>query len=145
MSRDTNSFSIAQYILLFLVVVLCIGIVAWTLVHTGRNMKSENPATNVVHITNTDPCVQNIMNVVSQTWAYNPNSVPQKYLDLATQYANAQITTRIHGACNEITFVCRPGQIRRDCDPCALSSARQIAMDQQIADMIQSNCPETAQ
>ncbi len=30
---QTNSFTIAHYILLFLVVALCIGIIAWVMVH----------------------------------------------------------------------------------------------------------------
>lgn len=144
MANQTNSFSIAQYILLFFVVVLCIGIVAWTLVHTGRRVDSENKTPSVIHITNTNPCVADITNKISQIWAYNPELVPQRYLDMATNYANEQITTRIHGSCNDVSFVCRPGQIRRNCDPCALSSARQIAMDQQIADIIHMECPKSA-
>ncbi len=142
MANQTTSFGIAQYILLFLVAALCVGIVAWTMI-AAANKKHNNGAQTITHITNTDPCVQNITNQVSQIWAYNPELVPQVYMDIAKNYANEQITTKIHGACNDITFVCRPGQIRRDCDPCAIGGGRQIAMDQQIADMIQENCPKT--
>lgn len=143
MANQTTSFGIAQYILLFLVAALCVGIVAWTMITAAHKDNITASTPTITHITNTDPCVQNITNTVSQIWAYNPELVPQIYMDMATNYANEQITTKIYGACNDIKFVCRPGQIRRDCDPCAIGGGRQMAMDQQIADMVQENCPET--
>ncbi len=140
MAKQTNPFTIAHYILMFLVAGLCIGVVAWAMISAGGNRPVSN-VEPVTHIANTDPCSQKMMNAVAQMWAYNPGAVPQKYWDLAAEYANEQIKTRIRGACNDVKFVCRPGQIRRDCDPCALGSARQMAMDQQTADMIAENCP----
>lgn len=142
MPRNTNSFTIAQYILLFLVAALCIGIVAWTMISAHRQMQSDNAAADVrvIHISNNDPCVQEITNTVSQMWAYNLAAVPQEYLNMVGEYANEQITTRTHGSCNDVAFVCRPGQLRRECDPCAIASGREIAINRQIEDMVQQQC-----
>ena len=41
-TEKLNTFTIAHYILLFFVVVLCIGIVAWTLTH-GASDGNESP------------------------------------------------------------------------------------------------------
>ncbi len=139
MANQTNSFTIAHYILLFFVVGLCIGIAAWIMI-TTRNANPKNNIESVTHISNDDPCVQNIMNSVSQMWAYNPGAVPQKYWRIASEYADEQIVTRIQGHCNNVAFTCRPGQIRRDCDPCAVGGGRQMAIDQHIADMVKINC-----
>lgn len=141
MALQTTSFKIARYILLALVLVLCIGIITWTLIARNRaDQSTSGTVENVIRITNTDPCVQSVNNAVSQMWAYNAVSIPQKYRDMVTQYVNEKITTRINGSCNDVRFVCRPGQIRRDCDPCAQGSARQFAMEQQISDMIAEQC-----
>lgn len=138
-NNNTNSFTIAHYILLFLVVGLCIGIAAWIMI-SSRTATPKNNVEPVVHISNTDPCSRQTMNAIAQMWAYDPGMVPQKYWDMAAEYANEQIVTRIHGNCNSVNFTCRPGQIRRDCDPCAIGTGRQIAMDQHIADTIRQNC-----
>lgn len=139
MANRTNSFSIAQYILLFGIAAACIGLVAWTMISAHRQSNNNTPVT-VTHIQNDDPCVQEVINTVSKLWAYNSDMIPQKYWDMADAYANETITTKIRGACNEINFVCRVGQIRRDCDPCAVASGREIAREQQITDMIEINC-----
>ncbi len=137
--NNTNSFTIARYILLFLVVIITIVIIAWTLVSSHRRTTNSSQQ-NVIHISNNDPCVQDVTNTISRIWAYSPSMVPQKYADMIRQYINAPITERINGACNDTRFVCRPGQIRRECDPCALASARAAAMDQHIADTVARDC-----
>ena len=141
MALQTNSFRISRYILLALVLILCIGIIVWTFIN-NRDWAAQSDTTvdNVIHITNNDPCVQNINNAISQLWAYTPNQIPQKYQDMITQYMNEKITTRQDGYCNDTKFTCRPGQTRRDCDPCAAGSARQFAQEQHIADTIAQEC-----
>ncbi|MDO4424027.1 MAG: hypothetical protein Q4C08_04505, partial [Pseudomonadota bacterium] len=54
--HNTSAFTIAHYILLFLVTGLCISIIAWIMISRNNN---QSPQT-VVHIKNTDPCVQRI-------------------------------------------------------------------------------------
>ncbi len=139
MAYQTNSFTIAHYILLFAVVVLSIGIISWTVIHSG-NPNPQNNIEPVMHITNSDPCVRHARESITQMWEYNPGAVPQEYRALATQYTDEVIATRIQGDCGGTSFTCRPGQRRRECDPCAAASARQYAIEQQIADTIEKNC-----
>lgn len=140
MAIQTNSFKISRYILLALVLILCIGIITWTLVSKNRVAQSDTTVDNVIRITNNDPCIQNVNSIVAQMWAYDEPDIPQKYRDMITQYLDTEITSRIDGMCNDVKFVCRPGQLRRDCDPCATGSARQFAMEKQISDMIAEQC-----
>ncbi len=77
---------------------------------------------------------------MSQIWAYSPELIPQEYLDIANDYVNSRVDDRIRGECNNVKFTCRRGDIRRDCDPCAVGGARQKAMERQIMDMIAQYC-----
>ena len=136
-----TSFKIARYILMILVIILCVGIISWILFSPSD--KNDNAhVDNVIRITNTDPCVQKVNNSIAQLWAYNMNDVPQKYIDMIDSYLNEKIATKTTGYCNDTKFTCKPGQARKDCDPCALGSAKQFAMDQQIVDMISTECKE---
>lgn len=138
---QTTSFKIAQYILMFLVAALCVGIIVWVI--SAQNTQNTLNATsdNVIRVNNnTSPCIQNVNNKIAQMWAYNPDAIPEKYLAIANEYPNEKITTKIDGTCNNTKFTCRPGQMRRDCDPCAAGTARQIAMDQHITDTIAQEC-----
>ncbi len=94
----------------------------------------------ITHVKNTDPCVQRTINTVAQMWAYNPEMVPQRYWDMAADYMNQTITTRTYGICQDVAYTCHVGQIRRDCDPCAVPSARDYAQSMHTAEMIQKNC-----
>jgi hypothetical protein len=76
-------------------------------------------------------------------WHYDPKSVPQKYWDIAIQYLNEPIVNRTYGLCQDIAFVCVSGQTRRECDPCAVPTARLVAKQQQLADLIKTNCGTT--
>lgn len=140
LNKKTNPFTAAHYILLFLVVVLCIAIIAWIMISKQRQQNAMRPAPVVTHVQNTDPCVQDVRNIVAQMWAYNSEQVPQKYWDIANGYLNQQITTRQSGVCADVAFVCKPGQRRIECDPCAVPSARMVAQDQQVTDLIQQYC-----
>ena len=137
---NTSAFSIAHYILLFLVVGLCIGVVAWVVIKNNNPNPTNNVSPGVIHVNNTDPCVRRVTDMIARMWAYDPNSVPQKYWDIATNYLNQTITTRTYGICQDVAFVCRVGQVRSDCDPCAVPSAREYARDIHVADMIKRNC-----
>lgn len=133
-TKKLNTFTIAHYILLF-----CIGIVAWILTRSGKSVHENSD--NVIRVTeNISPCAQNIMNQVSQIWAYNPELIPAQYLDIANEYVNGRITEKTRGECNNVKFTCRVGDIRRDCDPCAVGTARQMAMERQISDMTAQYC-----
>ena len=135
---QTNPFTIAHYILLFMVAVVCISIVTW-LVIARHNADAENN-TNITKIMNTNPCVQETRNAVSRMWAYNQELVPMRYKTIADTYANNAVLTRVTGYCNDAPFTCRAGQLRRTCDPCAIGAGRNIAMERHIADMIRTNC-----
>lgn len=140
MMKQLTSFKTAQYILLFFIVIICIWLAAWLVISASRE-KSQTPDTvNVIHITNNDPCAKRVNNYVSRLWAYTPENIPEKYLIMANEYANEKITTKTKGACNNIKFTCRAGQIRKDCDPCAINFGRQFAMEQQISDTISQEC-----
>ena len=136
---NTSAFSIAHYILLFLVVCTCITLIAWVII-SQHNTPTTNITPPITHIKNADPCVQRTINTVAQMWAYTPEMVPQKYWDMATNYMNQTITTRTYGICQDVAFTCHVGQILRDCDPCAVPSARDYAQSMHTADMIRQNC-----
>lgn len=141
MGLQTTSFKIARYILFALVLILCAWIIIYTLVSKEEGNTMNINDENVIRVTNNqNPCEQNINNSISQMWAYNFENVPQKYLSMIDAYVNEEITTRETGYCNNVKFTCTPGQIRKDCDPCAAGSARQFAMDKQIADTIAQEC-----
>lgn len=139
---NITSFTIAHYILLFFVVVLCVCIIAWVMIHRNNSSPENNVSINTTHISSSNPCVQRTINTINQMWAYNPKQVPQKYWDIAMSYMNQPIITRTYGLCQDVGYVCHPGQILRDCDPCAIPSARTYAQSIHIADMIEKNCPD---
>lgn len=136
-----TSFKIAKYILFLLVLVLCIWIIIYIFVSEDNESRTNSNEENIIRVNNNQsPCEKNITNNVSQMWAYNFESVPQKYINIMEEYLNEPITMRESGYCNDTKFTCKPGQLRKDCDPCALGSARQFALNQQIADEIAKEC-----
>ena len=137
---NTSAFSIAHYILLFLVVGFSIAIIAWVMIKNNNPNPENNVSNNVIHVKDTDPCVQRTRDMVARMWAYDPGAVPEKYWIIAENYLNQVITTRTYGICQDVAFTCHVGQIRVDCDPCAVPSARDWAQSIHVADMIQKNC-----
>lgn len=147
MAYQTNSFSIAHYILLICMVVLCGGVVAYAIIHdTGRHddvlamPMPTRPAAPAA--TQPDTCAQTVTNAVAQMWAYNPDVIPVKYKDIAMAYYTGPVNTTIRGECNGVRFVCRAGVRRADCDPCAAGGARDYAISLQTRDMIKKHCGE---
>ena len=137
---NTNTYTIAHYLVLFLVIGLCICIAALIMITRHNNNPINNVTPTITHISSTLPCVKRTVDTVEQMWRYDPKSVPQKYWNIAIEYLNEPITARTYGLCQDVAFVCHTGQIRRECDPCAVPSARAFAKQQQIADMIKMNC-----
>lgn len=143
MAYQTNSFSIAHYILLICMVVLCGGVVAYAIIHdTGRHedvlpMPVQPAAPMAMQ---PDTCEQTVVDAVAQMWAYNPDVIPVKYRDIAAAYYIAPVNATIRGECNGIRFVCHAGMRRADCDPCAVGSARDYAISVQTSDMIKKHC-----
>ena len=138
MEYQTSAFTIAHYILLFMVTVVCISIVAWLII-TRYNTQRAN-STNITYIMNNDPCVRQTRDAVSRMWAYNQELIPTRYKTMGDTYANDAVLTRVTGYCNDVPFTCRAGQLRRTCDPCAVNAGRMRAMEMHIADMIRTNC-----
>lgn len=139
-STNTSAFSIAHYILFFLVVGICITVIAWVMIHNNNPHPTNNVSKNVTHIDDATPCAQRVRDVIARMWLYEPQMVPQKYWDIAENFLNQTITRRTYGICQDVAYVCRPGQIRIDCDPCAVPNARKLAQSIHVADMIKKNC-----
>ena len=137
---NTNSFTIAHYILLFFTVGLCICIIAWVLIARNNTNPQNNVQPNITHATGTSPCVKRTIKSIEHMWAQDPKSVPAKYWNIAIEYLNEPTTVRTYGLCQDVAFVCNPGDLRRNCDPCAVPNARAHAKSIQIADTIQQNC-----
>ena len=145
MAQQTNSFTIAHYLLLAVVVILCVFLVSWALI-SGHNTATSYVSDDGAEIptpqitTKISPCAQQMTNAVAQMWAYNYDVVPQKYTDMIYEYAQEEITTPTTGYCNNTRFSCNTGQTRAQCDPCALNSARARAMEAHIKDAVAQNC-----
>ncbi len=137
---NTNSFTIAHYILLFLVVILCISIIAWVMIARNQTAPQNNVQQNILHTTGATPCVKRAIKTVENMWENDPRSVPEKYWNIAIEYINEPISVRTYGLCQDVAFVCNPGQLRRNCDPCAVPNARAYAKSIQISDVIENNC-----
>lgn len=137
---NTNSFTIAHYILLFLVAGLCICIIAWIVINRHNKNPQNNIQPNILHTTGASPCVKRVINTVENIWERDPKTVPERYWNIAVEYLNEPITVRTYGLCQDVAFVCNPGQLRRNCDPCAVPNARAFAKSIQISEMIEKNC-----
>lgn len=135
---NTNAFTIAHYILLSLVAIVCIVIIAWIMI--VRNNSSPHNNVTMTHLKGSNPCVQRTIETVKKLWDFNPRAVPQKYWEIAMTYMNQPITENTYGICQDVAYTCKRGQIRRDCDPCAVPSARAYAQAMHIADLVQTNC-----
>ncbi|MBR5153359.1 MAG: hypothetical protein IKW57_01010 [Alphaproteobacteria bacterium] len=142
-TTNTNSFTIAHYILLFMVTITCIGIIAWVMINRDNPAPENNVHSSIIHAKNSDPCVKRVTETIERMWEFSPESVPQKYWSIAMAYINQPIISRTYGICMDAAFTCRPGQLLRDCDPCAIPSARSYAQQIHIADMISANCNQT--
>lgn len=152
-NQTTTSYSVAHYILIFLLICLGVVVVGWLLIAAGyrnyeQQLADDDPVveetvetTTTTTATTLSPCAQKVMNEVAQMWAYSQNDVPQKYWDMAVEYLNSPVSSWTEGTCNDIRYICNPGQIRRECDPCAVSNAMSRAMEAHTRDLKAKNCP----
>ena len=136
---STNSFTIAHYILLFFVTTLCICIIAWIIIfrHNPAPTNDLGPSFNKSPAYS---CPQRVRTMVKEMWQNDSKSVPAQYWQLASEFMDAPIRSTTYGLCQDVAYVCRPGQRRRDCDPCAVPSARAYAQEVQTIDMIGKLC-----
>ena len=138
---NITSIRIAHYLLLFAIAIICIGLVTYAIIHQN-NPTPQNNVTPAHRAKEQTPCATRTADTIAQMWAYNPKSIPQKYWEIAMDYMNEQITTPTYGICQDVAFHCATGDIRRDCDPCAVPSARAYAMEIHTHDAIKQNCPD---
>ncbi|MBO5834064.1 MAG: hypothetical protein J6R22_03870 [Alphaproteobacteria bacterium] len=136
---NTNTFSIAHYILLFFVVTLCICIIAWVIIFR-HNPDATTNITKSENISGAYSCPQKVKKMVTKMWQNDSNSIPKKYWRLAQDFLNAPVASTTFGVCQDIAYTCHAGQIRSDCDPCAVISARAYAQEIQTIDMIGNIC-----
>lgn len=144
---ETTSYSIAHYILMFILVCACIVIVAWILIADRHH--EDTDATGAIFTEQTitsngqiSPCAQKVINTVAQMWTYNPDQIPARYWDIASHYVNGNVTERTEGTCDKVKYICYAGQRRRDCNPCAVQNGIAMAMDRHAADLISKKCPK---
>lgn len=147
MAVQTNSFSIAHYILLIGMIVVCGWVVAYAVVHDTGGAVIDIPAASdsapaVDNNSSVSECRQTVTNAVAQMWAYNPDVVPVKYKDIAMAYYTGPVNPAFRGECNGVTFACPAGTPRMDCDPCAAGNAREYAMGIHTRDMLAKHCGE---
>lgn len=137
---NTTTFTIAHYIFLFFVIFLCIGIIAWIMIHQNNQNPTNNVSSNVLHINGSAPCIQRTIKTVRNIWEHDPRLVPQKYWDIAFDYMNQTVDRTMYGLCQDVAFICQRGAVLRDCNPCAVPMAQEYAQQAHITDMILSNC-----
>lgn len=124
----TNSFTIAKYILLFLVcgIVFMYGI--WIITSPRRDKN------------NMEHCRESVVQTVNQIWNDNPTEIPPQYVQMVVDYADFVIEIPTSGRCRGADFTCVPGMRRRDCNPCAIDIGAERARDQYISDMQKQMC-----
>ncbi|MBQ0013377.1 MAG: hypothetical protein KBS86_02295 [Proteobacteria bacterium] len=131
---QTDSYTIAHYVLLFLVIVVVIWFVIWAIRSTrGEAVAGETKTTN-------PSCVQQTIDSVAQMWINDTDKIPQEYTDMMIKHANRVVKVKTRGNCNGQSFVCEMGAVRASCDPCAIAVARQMAIDKHTSDMVLKNC-----
>ena len=135
---QTSSFTIAHYILLFMVAVVCASVVTWLVLQNHR--RNVVRQMDVAYIANNSPCVKHARDAVKQIWTYNQELIPTRYKIMVHKYVNEVVPVRIKGYCGDEPFMCRMGQVRNVCDPCVKKTAQEMAMTQHMADVIYANC-----
>lgn len=135
-----SAFSISHYILLFIVSTLCTVSVVWVLI-AANNREAKLHDNILTNGNNNDKsCQRAAADMVTDLWEHQPQDIPEKYIILENNYAKRIVPVRTTGTCNGIKFVCKMGEQRLNCDPCAKNSARKRAMFQHISDTIDEVC-----
>ena len=136
-SDTPSAFSIAHYVLLFLVSTLCTISVVWVLIAANNR---ESALHDKINTTSTKTCQRQAADSITHMWNTNQKQIPQQYILMETNYANRIVPVRTTGTCNGEKFICKMGDVRAMCDPCAKNSAKKRAMFQHISDVIDEMC-----
>ena len=134
-----SAFSISHYVLLFIVSTLCTVSVVWVLIAANNR---ESAINNNIKASTDKSCQRATADAITLLWEQKPQDIPEKYIAMEQSYANRTVAVRTTGTCNGEKFICKMGQIRSACDPCALNSAKKRAMFQHISDMIDKACKQ---
>jgi hypothetical protein len=140
MSETPSAFSVAHYVLLFIVSTLCTISVVWVLIAANNR---ETTIHSHILKTNTNTkksCERAAADAITLLWQNSPQDVPEKYKIMENNYANRIVPVRTTGTCNGVKFICTMGSVRSKCDPCAKNSAQKRAMFQHISDTIDELC-----
>ncbi|MBO4672714.1 MAG: hypothetical protein J5608_03620 [Alphaproteobacteria bacterium] len=136
MEKSPSAFSVAHYVLLFLVSTACTVSVVWVLI--AANNREAATIDKMERTSKT--CQRDIADKITDLWEHDPTQVPQKYMNLVDTYANRIVTVRTTGMCNGKSFMCPMNTKRSACDPCAHNAAYKRAMFQHISDEIDREC-----
>ena len=81
----------------------------------------------------------------SQKWNFDyDNEIPQKYKDRISSIINSPVTTDIQGQCSPGgIFNCHPGDIYKECCPCADFRAERQVKEEYVNDFIKEQCSES--
>lgn len=140
MANTPSAFSISHYVLLFIVSTLCTVSVVWVLIAANNRESAINDNISRAKNNAEKSCQRAAADNITLLWEKNPKDIPQKYITLENNYANRIVSVRTTGTCNGVKFVCKMGEPRLACDPCAQNSARKRAMFQHISDTIDEVC-----
>jgi hypothetical protein len=137
MDDSPSAFSIAHYVLLFIVATLCTVSVVWVLI-AANNREAELHDKQIIR--QDKRCQRNAADHITNLWQQRPHEIPPQYKSMEKNYANRVVEVRTTGTCNGERFTCQMGQTRSACDPCAVNSAQKRAMFQHISDAIDDVC-----
>ncbi len=140
MNDTPSAFSVAHYVLLFLVSCLCTIAVVWVLISANNREASLNDKMLTHHTQQNKTCQRAAADQITSLWETRPHEIPKQYLLMEKNYANRIVPVRTTGVCNGKKFVCKMGDVRATCDPCAKNSAHKRAMFQHISDTIDQLC-----
>jgi hypothetical protein len=140
MSQTPSAFSVSHYVLLFIVSTLCTVSVVWVLIAANNRESAihDNLLRNEIRSEKT--CQRAAADAITLLWEHKPQDIPQKYINMENTYANRIVPVRTSGTCNGQKFICKMGEKRSACDPCAINSAQKRAMFQHISDTIDALC-----
>ena len=132
-----SAFSVAHYVLLFIVSTLCTVSVVWVLIAANNR---EAALHDKIRTNTPKTCQRDVADNVKNMWETQPNMIPAHYKTMEINYANRIVPVRTTGTCNGEKFVCQMGEVRASCDPCAKNSAQKRALFQHISDIIDQTC-----
>jgi len=132
-----SAFSVSHYVLLFLVSTLCTISVVWVLIAANNR---EAALRDKIRTTSTKTCQRDVADKITDIWETKTHEIPPYYKNMENNYANRVVTVRTTGTCNGEKFVCKMGEVRSACDPCAQNSAQKRAIFQHISDVIDQTC-----